>query len=700
MGVMTKVTLGSIVCDSAAIWKPPERLTVTEAAVRYRKLKNPPIYEGPYKASETPYMIEPQNMTMSPVHKGVIFCGPSQSGKTESVILNSVAYVVKCSPMDGIVFGPTAVMARDFAKRRIDRMHTHSAEIGEQMLPGQHNDNTHDKTYKSGMILTISWPSVNEAASKPVPIVWLTEYDRMPDDVDGEGSMFVLAKARTISFRNLGMIVVDSSPSRPITDTKKKLTEHEAPPCTGVLGLYNEGDRRRWKWPCPHCGEFFEGSFKLLVYNRTRKNEDGDEIPLTSYEMGESVYMACPNNGCVIEPVHKVAMNARGVWLREGEHIKADGTRYGTPRRSQYASYWLKGTAAAYVSWAELVVATEDAIKKFEDTGTDEDLKTVINTLHGEPYVPKANEATRLPEDLQNRAVEGCDKTVPLDVRALFACVDVQDNRFEVQVMGIKPGNRRGRFDVVVIDRFPIKKSEREDEDGHPYMVRPSAYPEDWDKIQSEVMEKTYPLAGKVGEMRIAMTFCDSGGRAGATTNAYAFWRKLRLTGDHKRFHLVKGTGDKDKPRVQIVYPDNSGRKDRHVNARGEIPVLLIQTNLIKDTLNGMLDRTEAGGGMIQISKHFEFWFFEELCREVRDDNKGAWLNPAGRRNEAWDLLVYFLAGCRFRKVEQVDWEDPPSWLHPWASNPLVTLFQAQKGKVDKGRPNSDTFAALAGELA
>ena len=26
----------------------------------------------------------------------------------------------------------------------------------------------------------------------------------------------------------------------------------------GILSLYNRGDRRRWYWPCPHCGEYFQ----------------------------------------------------------------------------------------------------------------------------------------------------------------------------------------------------------------------------------------------------------------------------------------------------------------------------------------------------------------------------------------------------------------------------------------------------------
>src|SRR5690606_2732903 len=136
MGVAEPRHLGDLFLDAAGIFRPPERLTVTEAAKKYRYLKNRPKYEGPYKPDETPYMIEPQNMTMSPDFQSVIFCGPSQSGKTEALILNSLAFVVKCNPMDYAVFCATAVAARDFAKRRIDRMHRHSEKLKEELLPG------------------------------------------------------------------------------------------------------------------------------------------------------------------------------------------------------------------------------------------------------------------------------------------------------------------------------------------------------------------------------------------------------------------------------------------------------------------------------------------------------------------------------------------------------------------------------------
>ena len=691
-------SLGRIVLDAAGIFRPPERLTVAEAAVKYVRVHAPPRYSGPYKPDETPYMIEPQNMVMSREHTSVVFCGPSQTGKTEGLIINGCAYIVKCNPMDVIVFGPSQTAARDFSKRRIDRMHRHSEKLKSELLVGQHADNTHDKTYKSGMMLSISWPSGNEMSSKPVPVTMLTEYDRMPDDVDGEGSPFILAQKRTTTFGSMAMTVVDSSPSRVVEDVKwKPRTLHEAPPCTGVLGLYNQGDRRRWYWPCPHCGEFFEGHFGLLKYE-TVKVVDGEKIALSPKKASDTVYMECPKNGCRIVPTEKQGMNSRGVWLRDGERIDKNRVRSGEGTTSESATYWLRGTAAAYVSWKSLVVKMLNAEKEYQDTGSQEALKTTVNTDQGEPYTPRGNETNRLAEDLMDAAVSLPKQMVPYDVRALFAMIDVQKNRWEVQVMGIRPAPLG--YDIVVIDRFPVVKSNRYDEGGDRLWVKPASHLEDWDLLVSEVMEKTYPLCDGSGEMAIRMTFCDSGGKEGVTSMIYDFYRKLKKEGKHNRFMPLKGENHPGSPRAVVSYPDTK-RKDRLAQARGEIPVLFFNSNSLKDTLNNMLDRdTEGTGGKIDFPDWLELWFFEELTVETRNV-KGEWSNKAQRRNESWDLCAYFIGACVWQRVDQVDWMAPPVWLSPWEKNPLVTrVGLAQKGPVDKGGGVAQDFAALAADLA
>ena len=170
-----KSTLSGMVLSLAALFRPPERLTVTQAAEKYRHLNNAPVYMGPYRSEDTPYMIEPMDMTQSREHTSVVFVGPAQSGKTEGIVLNVVAYLIMCNPMDCIIYHMSQAAARDFSKRRIDRMHRHAEIIGGQLQEGSNADNTHDKQYKSGMLLSISWPSISEMSSKPVPVVIFTD---------------------------------------------------------------------------------------------------------------------------------------------------------------------------------------------------------------------------------------------------------------------------------------------------------------------------------------------------------------------------------------------------------------------------------------------------------------------------------------------------------------------------------------------
>ncbi len=699
-------SLADLLRSAAAMFRPPERVTVAEAAEKYRYLNNAPTYIGPYKNDETPYMREPMDMTQSRDHTAVVFCGPAQSGKTEAVVLNTIAYLIKCNPMDAILYHMTQAAARDFSKRRVDRMHRHSPEIGEQVIKGHHADNTHDKSYQSGMLLTISWPSISEMSSKPVPVVMFTDYDRMPEDVDGEGSPFVLGQKRTTTFRNLGMTIVDSSPGRDILDPKFKLVgEHEAPPVGGVLGLYNQGDRRRWYWPCVECGEYYEPSFKLLTWI-SFKEIDGEKVDLDISEIADTVKMACPHCGGTMEHHQKNAVNLKGVWLREGEKIRPDGTRYGKPRQSKTASYWLKGPAATYQTWRGMVINYLNAEESYAANGSIEELKATINTDQAEPYMPRGMENDRLADDIAASALKLPEKMVPDDVRCLFATMDVQKNRWEVQVHGVRPGKRineeddeeyiDGSYDLVVIDRFKIEKSKRLDEDKHPLWVKPATYPEDWDLIIDEVMDKTYALEDGTGTMEIAMSFCDSGGKAGVTTNAYNFYRKLLKEGRGDRFVLVKGDTNPKSPRAHLELPD-SARKDRHAQARGEVPVLFFNSNSLKDTLNGMLSRTEAGGGKIDFPAWLPQSFFEELTVEVHTA-KG-WVKPLQRANESWDLLYYCIGACVFRRIEKVKWSAPPPWLAPWESNSRVD-YTGAKTVTAKTQDTDVRLSNLASELS
>ncbi len=662
-------TLEEMVLATAEAVRPPERLTVAQAAEKYRYINNPGSYVGPFRNDMTPYLVQPMEVLTSVDFTGMIFVGPAQCGKSD-MSLNWLTYSAVCDPADFMHIDKSQSSARDFYQRRVEKLFRDTAAVRERLLPGKHHQSTYSTKFTSGMLYTLSWPTVNELSGKPVGRLWLADYDRMDQDIGGEGSPYDLAAQRMKTFGRFGMCAAESSPSRPIENSRwMPQSPHQAPPTTGILALYNRGDRRRWYWPCLSCGAPFEPDFSLFEW-------PDSEDPL---EAAEQVVMRCPHcSHPYRDTTHddtgtpgKRAMNKRGFWLRDGEQFDPDnGEITGTPVRSRIASFWLKGPAAAFADWTDMTLKYLKAVQEFEATGSEEALKTTVNTDQALPYLPAGVEAERLPEELKARARDFGEKVVPEGVRFLLATVDVQKSRFECQVHGI---GEHG--DVWIIDRFKIRKSARLDEDDDPLPLNPGAYVEDWHLLTDQVLLRQYELGDGSGrKMQVRMMAVDSGGREGVTANAYEYWRQLRKDGKnlHRRVQLLKGEPRASAPLVRIDYPD-AERKDRRAQARGEVPVMFINSNAAKDMVNNMLARTEPGGGMVHFPDWLPDWWYVELTAETKTAR--GWVNPGKSRNEAWDLLVYCVALAHSSKVRvpHIDWKNPPSWAAPWDENDLVS---------------------------
>jgi phage terminase large subunit GpA-like protein len=679
-----------IALSCAEMLRPPERTTVAEAAHKYRIVNSPGAYVGAWYNMTTPYMVEPMNVFASTTFTGMIFVGPAQSAKTDGLVINTTLYSIKVDPMDMMIVCPTNTAARDFSMRRIDRLNRYSPEIGKMLLPGADNDNKFDKLYNTGMMLSLSWPTPTELAGKPIGRVVLTDRDRMPDDVDGDGEPFDLAAKRTTTFGSNAMCVAESSPSREVKDmTWIARTPHEAPPCDGIIGLYNRGDRRRWYWPCPACDHYFEGRFEMLKYDRKHG--------MSNLDVADTVYMECPKCSHNIHPDDRYEMNLWGMWVKDGEAIDKAGRRFGKSIRSLIASFWLRGVAATFVTWKKLVVMYLDATDDFERTRTEESLKKFYNNDLGEPYYPKSRNEIRLPETIKARAEHSLgERVVPEGVRFMVATIDVQIASWVVQVFGIMPGRP---FDMCVIDRFLVSKSKRLDEDDDPYPVQPHTYLEDWDLLIEQVMEKEYPLGDNSGRlMSIKMVGCDSGGKKGATTKAYDFYRRLVAENKHHRFVLLKGETKPGQPRTRVSYPDSS-RKDSKSGARGDIPVLMFNSNTLKDDLDGRLNCIEPGKGMYRTPDWLGDWFYAELCSEVRTP-KG-WEHNSNVRNETWDLSYYCIGLCvsQYVRIEALDWNNAPPWASDWNTNDFIRLPEADKPYSGAVKSRFD-FTKMANALA
>lgn len=652
-----------VMCEVAELLRPPRRTRPSEAASLY--LANE---RGRWSVDLSPMMVEPLDQLAGRDYRGVVFVGPARTGKTFSLVHGAISYAVTAGAGDLMVVQTSQDSARDFSRTEVDRVLRHSPELAARMSTRARDDSTHEKYTRAGNVVKIGWPTVTQLSGRTVQFMLLADYDRpeFRDNVDGEGPLWDLALKRTETFMSRGKCLAESSPGEDFTMSDwRPATPHEAPPAKGIVSLYNTGTRARWYWPCQHCGQFFQAApgveiFRVPEFDQLEKLVVQQDLHTLAAQYAR---VACPVCGGLHEQSQRLAMNRGGHWLHEGESFAPDGTVVGERRRTPTASYWLAGAAAVFQRWDSLLYRYLSAVQTFVRLGDEAQLKTVTNTDLAQPYLPRYAVKRRSGKELRKRAEFWEPGTVPSEVRFLTAAADVQGSRFVVQIHGWGK-----QLESWLIDRFNLSASKRQ-EGSRFAAIDPAAFLEDWDVLSEALVGRTYPLALYPNQtMGIRFALCDSGGREGVSTNAYSWWRGLRRKGHGKRIKLLKGTGNPNTPRFKKTYPDSTERRDRKQGGKGDVPVYLLNVNVLKDTVANDLARDQLGPGYVHLPNWLDDSVFDELTSEVRTA-KG-WIRPGGVRNEAFDLAVYNRACAIIVGGEKIDWKRPPAWAAERSSNP------------------------------
>jgi len=386
--------------------------------------------------------------------------------------------------------------------------------------------------------------------------------------------------------------------------------------------------------------------------------------------------------------------------LSEGQTINEAGEIEGDEIYSDIASYWFRGVMAAFQTWSSQVSDYLKGVQQFEDSGDETQLKTAANINRAEVYTVESSKNDMLPDEFLDRAEPLPEKQVPDGCLFLVMAIDVQKNRFVVQVQGYGNGGESW-----IVDRFSIRQSNRIDENGEPLPIDPASFSEDWDILDAMAIGKTYPIAADNNHvMKPRLTLCDSGGYAvdakkgkTVTEKAYGFYRKLRKSGRGRNFYLIKGGSRMDAPRIKKSFPD-AQKKDRHATARGEIPVYMLNSNMIKDMVKNDLDRQDVGAGYVHFPDWLPPWFYNELTAETRTP-KG-WVKEGKQANEAFDLVYYCKAAFLILKGERIDWDNPPSFARHFGDNPMVTLLSdATETDAPRKKKKRRSIKDIAGRL-
>lgn len=544
----------------SSIMAPPPVLTISEWADKYRMLSSEASAEaGRWRTDRAPYQREIMDAISNNSVETVVIKSSAQIGKSE-LLLNTIGYYIDYDPSPILLLQPTVDGAKDFSKDRIATMVRDTPAITEKVSDSKAKDSNNTilhKIFPGGHLTLVGANSPAGLASRPIRILLADEVDRYPVSAGTEGDPLALAEKRTKTFWNKKKVYV-STP----TERGTSRIEFE----------FEDSTQEEWCLPCPCCGKY-----QPLTWSQIKFEDVTMECKFCKERFKEHEWKSQEGKWVVGNP--------NACESKRGFHINA------------LASPWER--------W-------ETIIKEFKIAKKDkEKLKTWVNTTLGESWEDDEGEGTD--ENTLIKRRETYNAELPDDVLLLTAGIDVQDNRFEIEVVGWGLDK----------ESWGIEYKTFYGDLGQPAI---------WNQLDEYLMKTFYYNNGE--SLRISSACIDSGGHF--TDEVYRFVKDK----EHRRIFAIKGYGG-DRPFI--------GKPSR--NTRNKAVLFPIGVDLGKENIFLRLQTEFEGPGYChfptEIEKGYDEVYFKGLCSEKRvlTYTKGVstfkWVKKSGRRNEPLDVRNY-----------------------------------------------------------
>lgn len=563
----------------AKILSPPPELTVSQWADNYRKLSQEASSEpGQWNTNRAPYQREIMDAVNDAGCEEVIIMSSAQVGKTE-LLLNVIGYYIDYDPSLILCLQPTLEMAQTFSKDRLAPMLRDTPVLRGKVKDARARDSGNTilhKTFPGGHITMAGANSAAGLASRPIKIVLMDEIDRYPASAGTEGNPIKLAEKRTTTFWNRKKIKVST------------------PTIKGRSQIENEflsSSMEEWNVPCPCCGKY-----QPYEWGRIHFSDVTMECKFCGERLKEMEWKENP-----------------GKWIAAKDNKKKRG-------------FHLNEMASPWKHWDEIIAEFKEANRELKEHGDVEKMKVWINTTLGETWEEKGEAAD---EDVLLKRRERYTADLPDGVLLVTAGVDVQDDRFEVEITGWGKGYESWG---ILYRKIPGDMEKEET----------------WDKLERFLDMELY-FENK-NSLLIACTCIDTGGHF--TTQAYKFLKKMEKK--QKRIFGIKGMGGEGIPLVNKISTNNIEK----------VKIFLLGVDSGKEILMTRLKTVDEGPGYchfpINADRGYDETYIKGLSSEQRviHFKEGRpvlkWVKKSGARNEPLDLRNYSTAAA---EILRPDWD-------------------------------------------
>jgi len=543
---------------------PPERLTVSQWADKYRYLSGEFSAEaGKWNTSRAEYQRAIMDAVSNPAYEKVIVMSSSQIGKTEC-LLNIIGYFIHIDPCPMLLLFPTKDFAESFSKERLAPFIRDTKVIGklvnDSVISGENSMLL--KMFYGGYLAIIGANNPTNLSSRPVRVILADECDRYMNSAGIEGDPIELAIKRTVTFYDRKIVMV----STPTIAGQSRIEKE-----------FKQSNQSHYYVPCHKCGEYQTLEFENIIIS----NPD---------DITNSAYYSCSNCNELWDDSTRIKAIRLGEWRQANPDVK------------NIAGFHLN---ELYSCWTRLgdIYNSYLKMKKYPET-----FKVFVNTTLGLPYSEDIN-----PVDvtLTDRKELFDADTIPSDVVILTAGVDIQKDRFEIDVTGWGQDEEQWKIEYKIIYADPNKD-------------------ESWQQLDDYLVKTFTRVDGY--KLKISCVCIDSGA---FTHKVYAFCKKREF----RRVYAVKGSSLSNNPIISRPTARNTYK----------CKVFSIGTDTAKDTLFARLKIEAAGAGYIHFSNSLSDEYFNQLLAE-----KIVYVNKGGKtvkvykkvrdRNEALDCAVYNLA--------------------------------------------------------